>query len=60
MDRRVVTAGLVAALASPALAQQSTVVSPIPVQPQPAETQAGGALAGPQGAQTNLIHCLLT
>jgi putative membrane protein len=53
MDRRVVTAGLIAALASPALAQQSTVVSPIPVQPQPTETQAGGALAGPQGAQTN-------
>ena len=53
MDRRVVTAGLVAALASPAFAQQPTVVSPIPVQPQPTETQAGGALAGPQGAQTN-------
>ena len=53
MDRRVVTAGLVAALASPALAQQSTVTSPIPVQPQPTETQAGGALAGPQGTQTN-------
>ncbi len=53
MDRRVVTAGLVAALASPALAQQSTVTSPIPVQPQPTETQAGGGLATPQGAQTN-------
>lgn len=53
MDRRVVTAGIIAALASPALAQQPTMVSPIPVQPQPTETQAGGGLAGPQGAQTN-------
>jgi len=52
MNRRIVTAGLVAALSTPAFAQQSTVVSPIPVQPLPAETQAGGGLAGPQGAQT--------
>lgn len=52
MNRRIVTAGLVAALSTPAFAQQSTVVSPIPAQPLPTETQAGGGLAGPQGAQT--------
>ncbi len=52
MDRRVVTAGIIAALASPALAQQSTVVSPIPVQPQATETLSGGGLATQQGAQT--------
>lgn len=57
MNRRLVTAGLAAglsaALSIPVLAQQPTIVSPIPVQPVPAENQAGGGLAGPQGAQTN-------
>ncbi|HEX2137174.1 MAG TPA: DUF4142 domain-containing protein [Microvirga sp.] len=38
MDRRIVTAGLVAALALPALAQAPS-VSPVPVNPVPAETQ---------------------
>jgi predicted outer membrane protein len=39
MDRRIVMAGLVAASALPAVAQQSTPASPIPVAPRPAETQ---------------------
>jgi predicted outer membrane protein len=53
MNRRIVTAGFVAALSTPAFAQQPTVTSPIPVQPQATETLSGGGLATQGGAQNN-------
>ena len=51
MNRRIVTAGLVAALSTPAFAQQNTVLTPILVKPLTAETQDGVGLAWPNGAQ---------
>lgn len=51
MHRRLVTAGLVAALASPALAQQGVLTAPIPTTPQPAEqgsSSGQGGQASPQ------------
>jgi uncharacterized protein (DUF305 family) len=50
MDRRLVTAGLVAAFTLPAVAQQSTPASPIPVNPRPAETQPMGPVSTPGAA----------
>jgi putative membrane protein len=47
MDRRILGAGLAAALATSALAQQGP-VSPIPANPVPAETQPNPPLATPQ------------
>jgi putative membrane protein len=52
MSRRLVIAGLAAAFALPALAQQQAPVSPIPATPQPAETQPNQGLgAGQQERQ---------
>ncbi|HEV2557780.1 MAG TPA: DUF4142 domain-containing protein [Microvirga sp.] len=53
MHRRFLTAGLIAALTFPALAQQSGPVSPIPVAPVPAETQPLGGLNTPEAARNN-------
>jgi putative membrane protein len=50
MDRRIVTAGLIAAFTLPAGAQQSTPAAPIPVAPRPAETQPMGPLSTPGAA----------
>jgi putative membrane protein len=52
MDRRLVTAGLIAVLSLPALAQQPT-VSPIPANPAPAETQPMGSVNTPGAAGSN-------
>jgi putative membrane protein len=53
MNRRLVTAGLFAALAIPALAQQSAPVSPIPVTPVPAEAQPQGGVDSSEAARSN-------
>jgi putative membrane protein len=50
MERRIVMAGLVAAFTLPAVAQQSTPASPIPVAPRPAETQPMGPTSTPGAA----------
>ena len=50
MDRRILTAGVIAAFTLPAGAQQSTPASPIPVAPRPAETQPMGPLSTPGAA----------
>ena len=52
MHRRLVTAGVAAALSLPALAQQPG-VSPIPVRPVPAETEPMGSVNTPGAAGTN-------
>ena len=55
MDRRIVAAGLAAALALPALAQAPS-VSPIPANPVPAETQPSPGTAGREDERTRRLQ----